>query len=123
MTSSARSMIDGGMASPSAVAVLRFTAISNLVGNCTGRSKLFRFRTGWELCRAGKPESFRRRPRSHPRFVDFVSKLPIMFCHSQQSDAMVRQVFGEVFAIGGLFPKAKTGSSSHLAFGPQNDFH
>src|SRR5262249_36744541 len=38
ITSSARSRIDGGMASPSAVAVLRFTTISNLVGNCTGRS-------------------------------------------------------------------------------------
>jgi hypothetical protein len=31
-------MIDGGIARPSAVAVLRFTTISNLVGNCTGRS-------------------------------------------------------------------------------------
>ena len=36
ITSSARSRIDGGTASPSAVAVLRFTTISNLVGNCTG---------------------------------------------------------------------------------------
>jgi hypothetical protein len=33
MTSSARSMIDGGMTRPSALAVLRFTIISNLVGN------------------------------------------------------------------------------------------
>src|SRR5262249_44086008 len=30
-----------GKASPSAVAVLRFTTISNLVGNCTGRSPGF----------------------------------------------------------------------------------
>src|SRR5262249_723483 len=37
ITSSARSSIDGGIARPSAVAVLRFTTISNLVGNCTGR--------------------------------------------------------------------------------------
>ena len=36
MTSSARSIIDGGTARPSALAVLRFTIISNLVGNCTG---------------------------------------------------------------------------------------
>src|SRR5215470_1507558 len=41
MTSSARSMIDGGIARPSAVAVLRFTIISNLVGNCTERSPGF----------------------------------------------------------------------------------
>src|SRR5262249_36945278 len=41
ITSSARSRIDGGMARPSAVAVLRFTGISNLVGNCTGRSPGF----------------------------------------------------------------------------------
>jgi hypothetical protein len=33
ITSSARSRIDGGMARPSALAVLRFTTISNLVGN------------------------------------------------------------------------------------------
>ena len=32
MTSSARSRIDGGMARPRAVAVLRFTTISNFVG-------------------------------------------------------------------------------------------
>src|SRR5262249_35169937 len=38
ITSSARNIIDGGTARPSAVAVLRFTAISNFVGNCTGRS-------------------------------------------------------------------------------------
>ena len=41
ITSSARSRIDGGMARPSAVAVLRFTIISNLVGSCTGRSPGF----------------------------------------------------------------------------------
>jgi hypothetical protein len=41
ITSSARSRIDGGTARPSAFAVLRFTAISNLVGNCTGRSPGF----------------------------------------------------------------------------------
>src|SRR5262249_46145568 len=41
ITSAARSRIDGGMARPSAVAVLRFTTISNLVGNCTGRSPGF----------------------------------------------------------------------------------
>jgi hypothetical protein len=33
ITSSARSRIDGGIARPSAVAVLRFTTISNFVGN------------------------------------------------------------------------------------------
>jgi hypothetical protein len=33
ITSSARSSIDGGTARPSAVAVLRFTTIPNLVGN------------------------------------------------------------------------------------------
>jgi hypothetical protein len=33
ITSSARTRIDGGIASPSALAVLRFTTISNLVGN------------------------------------------------------------------------------------------
>ena len=41
ITSSARSRIDGGIARPSAVAVLRFTTISNLVGSCTGRSPGF----------------------------------------------------------------------------------
>ena len=41
MTSSARSIIDGGTVSPRAVAVLRFTIISNLVGSCTGRSPGF----------------------------------------------------------------------------------
>jgi hypothetical protein len=41
ITSSTRSIIDGGTARPSAVAVLRFTTISNLVGNCTGRSPGF----------------------------------------------------------------------------------
>ena len=41
ITSSARSRIDGGTVSPSAVAVLRFTTISNLVGSCTGRSPGF----------------------------------------------------------------------------------
>jgi hypothetical protein len=34
-------MIDGGTARPRALAVLRFTTISNLVGNCTGRSPGF----------------------------------------------------------------------------------
>jgi len=38
ITSSARSKIDGGTVRPSALAVLRFTTISNLVGYCTGRS-------------------------------------------------------------------------------------
>jgi hypothetical protein len=33
ITSSARNIIDGGIARPSALAVLRFMAISNLVGN------------------------------------------------------------------------------------------
>ena len=33
ITSSARSIIDGGMARPSAVAVLRFTTISNFFGS------------------------------------------------------------------------------------------
>ena len=41
MTSSARSKIDCGTVRPSALAVLRFTTISNLVGNCTGRSPGF----------------------------------------------------------------------------------
>src|SRR6266566_6300061 len=41
ITSSARSRIDGGTARPSALAVLRFTTISNFVGNCTGRSPGF----------------------------------------------------------------------------------
>src|SRR5262249_46000533 len=41
ITSSARSRIDGGTARPSAFAVLRFTTISNFVGNCTGRSPGF----------------------------------------------------------------------------------
>ena len=41
ITSSARSRIDRGTVSPSAVAVLRFTTISNLVGSCTGRSPGF----------------------------------------------------------------------------------
>src|SRR6516165_4636430 len=38
ITSSARSSIDVGTVRPSALAVLRFTTISNLVGNWTGRS-------------------------------------------------------------------------------------
>ena len=38
ITSVARSIIDGGTASPSALAVLRFTTISNLVGSWTGSS-------------------------------------------------------------------------------------
>src|SRR6516165_3101225 len=37
-TSVVRSRIEGGTARPSALAVLRFRAISNFVGNCTGRS-------------------------------------------------------------------------------------
>src|SRR5262245_2253066 len=41
ITSSARSRIDGGTARPSAFAVLRLTTISNLAGNCTGRSPGF----------------------------------------------------------------------------------
>jgi hypothetical protein len=41
ITSVARSRMDGGTARPSVLAVLRFTAISNLVGNCTGRSPGF----------------------------------------------------------------------------------
>src|SRR5262249_29442861 len=41
ITSSARSRIDCGTVRPSALAVLRFTTISNLVGNCTGRSPGF----------------------------------------------------------------------------------
>src|SRR5262249_28112799 len=54
ITSSARSIIDGGMARPSAVAVLRFTTISNFVGNCTGRSPGFsprRMRSTYEAAR------------------------------------------------------------------------
>jgi DNA-binding beta-propeller fold protein YncE len=41
ITSSARSKMDCGTARPSALAVLRFTTISNFVGNCTGRSPGF----------------------------------------------------------------------------------
>src|SRR5262249_12580504 len=41
ITSSSRSMIDGGTSIPSAVAAVRFTTISNFVGNCTGRSPGF----------------------------------------------------------------------------------
>jgi purine nucleoside permease len=41
ITSSARSRIDCGTVRPSALAVLRFTSNSNLVGNCTGRSSNF----------------------------------------------------------------------------------
>jgi hypothetical protein len=37
ITSSARSSIDGGIARPSALAVLRFTTMSNLVENCSSR--------------------------------------------------------------------------------------
>src|ERR1700731_4639733 len=38
ITSSARARIDGGTVSPSALAVLRLTTSSNVVGCCTGRS-------------------------------------------------------------------------------------
>src|SRR5262249_37308027 len=38
ITSSARASSAGGTSRPSALAVLRFTTISKLVGNCTGRS-------------------------------------------------------------------------------------
>src|SRR6516165_6133208 len=41
IASSALSRIDCGTVRPSALAVLRFTAISNFVGNCTGRSPGF----------------------------------------------------------------------------------
>src|SRR5262249_4335666 len=41
ITSSAVSRIDCGTVSPRALAVLRFTTISNFVGNCTGRSPGF----------------------------------------------------------------------------------
>jgi hypothetical protein len=41
ITSSARSRIDCGTVRPSALAVLRFTAISYFTGNCTGRSPGF----------------------------------------------------------------------------------
>src|SRR5262249_55029504 len=41
ITSSARSRIDCGTVRPSALAALRLTAISNLVGACTGRSAGF----------------------------------------------------------------------------------
>jgi hypothetical protein len=54
ITSSARSIIDGGMASPSALAVLRFRTIMNFVGNCTGRSLGFaprRMRSTYEAAR------------------------------------------------------------------------
>ena len=56
---------------------------------------------------AGKPQSFRQRPRSHPRFVNLVGKPPIMICHFQELGAFRgRQVFGEIFAIDSVFPKA-----------------
>src|SRR6516165_1861068 len=54
ITSSARSKIDCGTVRPSALAVLRFTAISNLVGSCTGRSPGFsprRMRSTYEAAR------------------------------------------------------------------------
>ena len=38
ITSSARTISDGGTSSPSAFAVLRLTIVSYLVGACTGRS-------------------------------------------------------------------------------------
>ena len=41
MTSAARASSVGGTSRPSALAVLRFTAISNFAGNCTGRSPGF----------------------------------------------------------------------------------
>src|SRR5215472_14279885 len=41
ITSSARSMIDGGTVRPSALAVLRLMTNSYFVGNCTGRSPGF----------------------------------------------------------------------------------
>src|SRR4030088_2904581 len=41
ITSSARRRIDGGMVRPSALAVLRLTPSSNLIGCCTGRSAGF----------------------------------------------------------------------------------
>ena len=54
ITSSARSIIDGGMTRPSAVAALRFTTISNFVGSCTGRLPGFsprRMRSTYEAAR------------------------------------------------------------------------
>ena len=49
ITSSARSIIDGGTASPSALAVLRFTIISNLVGSiATGDQAIFVRRDDFE---------------------------------------------------------------------------
>jgi putative ABC transport system substrate-binding protein len=53
ITSSARSRIDGGTARPSALAVLRFTTISNLVGKCTKRSgsSVGRRLEPWFACR------------------------------------------------------------------------
>src|SRR5262249_14044369 len=54
ITSSARSRIGSGTARPSALAVLRLTAISNFVGNCTGRSPGFsprRMRSTYEAAR------------------------------------------------------------------------
>ena len=42
MTSVARSIIDGGTARPSALAVLRFTTISYFVGSSTGGIARFR---------------------------------------------------------------------------------
>ena len=65
MTSVARSIIDGGTARPSAFAVLRFTTISNLVGNCTGDRPASR-RVGCDRHRrrrdaGGLPRRLRRR--------------------------------------------------------------
>jgi hypothetical protein len=54
ITSSARASSDGGTSRPSALAVLRFTVISNFVGNCTGRSPGFsprRMRSTYEAAR------------------------------------------------------------------------
>jgi len=53
---------------------------------------------------AGKPESFRQRPRSYPRLVNSVGHLPIVFRHFQQSGTLRRwQVFTrDDFAIDGV---------------------
>jgi hypothetical protein len=53
ITSSARSRIDGGTASPSALALLRFTATSNLVGSLNGQ-----LRRGWRRHSQQFPGSF-----------------------------------------------------------------
>src|SRR6516165_7141992 len=64
ISSSARSKIDCGTVRPSALAVLRFTTISNFVGNCTGRSP------GFEPRRMRSTNAQRPKAKSHSALFD-----------------------------------------------------